>query len=196
MTKRTLNDIGRDAGTDKSDLLHDYLKEYEKLFPKPDAVKKVVELGVQRRDGKWYNAKLPSISMWLEFFPNAHVYGFDYKSYKSESDRVTLFHGDQGRMKHHMEFGELTGWDIDFVLDDASHRSTAMMLSFLFFYPRLKSGGVYVFEDIQAKVNQEYPEYLRSEFYIPDYLDRMNFKWCWVPSKSAGEKSSIVIHKP
>lgn len=192
-----LNEIGVKTGTDKSDLLHGYLEHYEKLFPEPEKIEKVVELGLQRRSGKWKESPLPSVNMWLEFFPSAHVYGFD-KQHLGSFDRFTFFRGDQGRMKHHLEFGQITGDDIDFVLDDASHRFPHQVLSFLYFYSKLKSGGVYVVEDTKAKVQDEYPTNLRAIYGFEAILKNMMIpekNYFWIPSKSVGEKSSLVIIK-
>lgn len=199
MKKETLDELGVKFSTDKSSLLHGYLEHYERLFPEPEKITKVVELGLQRRSGKWKNSPLPSVNMWLEFFPNATVFGFDKQDLKGlGGNRFHFYKGDQGRMKHHLEFGEITGDDIDFVLDDASHRFPHQVLSFLYFYPKLKNGGVYVVEDTRAKVQDEYPTNLRAIYGFEAILKNMMIpeeNYFWVPSKSAGEKSSLVIIK-
>lgn len=196
--KKTLDELGVEHGTDKSNLLHGYLDKYEKLFPNPEYVKKVVELGLQRRSGKWKEYSLPSINMWLEFFPNAHVYGFDKQKLKSNNDRFTFFEGDQGRMKHHLEFGDIVGNDIDFVIDDASHRFPDQVLSFLYFYPKLKNGGIYIVEDTRAKIQDDYPNNLKAVYGFEAILGNMLIpkdNYFWISSKSAGEKSSLAIIK-
>lgn len=192
--KSKLDELGVKFFTDKSSLLHNYLVEYEKLFPEPDTIKKVVELGLQRRSGQWKNSPLPSVNMWLEFFPEAHVYGFD-KQYLGSFDRFTFFRGDQGRIYHQMQFAELMGWDIDFVIEDCSHRCTHQLLSFLFFFPRLKTGGVYICEDTGAVVQKEYDKKFWPENYFVPYLETMNCEYHWVSSKTGIEKSSLVIIK-
>lgn len=191
----SLNEIGVKHGTDKSDLLHGYLEEYEKLFPNPDSVEKVVELGLQRKGGEWAKSELPSIKMWLEFFPNAEIFGFDGQDLKFDDLRVAIYRGQQGRVKHHIEFGKLCGWDLDLVVDDCSHRPTDSLLSLLFFWPRLKKGGVYIVEDVQAVVQQEYPKWMRTENYFPQYLKTLGAKIKWAASESAGPKSSLILIK-
>lgn len=193
--KQILNDLGEKYGTDKSNLLHGYLNVYESLFKKPDEVKKVVELGLQRKGGEWANSELPSVKMWLDFFPNAHVFGFDAQDLKIDHDRVTIHKGQQGRIKHHIEFSQQIGWDIDFVIDDCSHRPTDSLLSLLFFWPRLKKGGIYIVEDVQAVIQDEYPEWMRTENYLPQYIDHLNAQVKWVDSKSSGKNSSLVLIK-
>lgn len=193
--EKKLNELGVKYGTDKSSLLHDYLVEYEKEFPEPEKVEKVVELGLQRLNKKWRDSKLPSVNMWLEFFPNAHVYGFDKQDIKS-SDRFSFFKGDQGRIKDHMEFGgKVNSWDIDFVIDDCSHRPTHQLLSLLYLFPRLKTGGVYIIEDTNALVQKDYAVEMRATSAIEPYLEMMDCTYRWIESKSAGEKSSLIIRK-
>lgn len=195
MKKETLDEIGLRYMTDKSSALHGYLEHYEKLFPEPEKIKKVVEIGLQRRTGTWKNSHLPSVNMWLEFFPSAHVFGFDKQNLKIDNERVTLFEGDQGRIYHHMQAAEPIGWDIDFVLEDCSHRASHQLLSFLFFFPRLKNGGIYICEDTRAVVQNEYDKKYWPENYFIPYLERLDCEWHWVPSKTGIEKSSLVIIK-
>lgn len=190
-----LNLRGEVLGTDKSTKLHGYLDYYELLFPKPENVDKVVELGLQRRSGEWKNATLPSINMWLEFFNYATIFGFDAQDLCSEDPRFIFYKGQQGRMKHHMEFGQLVGWDVDVVIDDCSHRPTDSLLSLLFFWPRIKSGGFYIVEDTQAVVQREYDDEYKTVNYFEQYLLELDCYYEWVPSLSAGEKSSLIIMK-
>lgn len=194
--KSKLDELGVKFGTDKSSLLHNYLVEYEKLFPEPDNIKKVVELGLQRRSGQWKNSPLPSVNMWLEFFQNATVFGFDKQDLKGlGGNRFHFYKGDQGRIYDHMRFGELTGFDLDFVIEDCSHRCSHQLLSFLFFFPRIKKGGVYICEDTRAIVQNEYDKKFWPENYFMPYLFQLDCEWHWVPSKKGIEKSSLVIIK-
>jgi len=196
MKKPTLDELGLKFNTDKSSALHGYLEHYEKLFPEPEKIKKVVELGLQRRSGHWKNSPLPSVNMWLEFFPNATVYGFDKQYLKGlGGNRFHFYRGEQGRCKHHVEFGEICGWDLDFVISDCSHRPTDDLLSLLFFWPRIKTGGIYIVEDVQALVQNEYPEYMRTENYFPQYVDKLDAEVKWIDSKSSGPKSSLILIK-
>lgn len=193
--KPTLDELGIRFKTDKSSLLHGYLEHYEKLFPEPEKIKKVVELGLQRRDKKWKDASLPSVNMWLEFFPNAHIYGFDKQKLKSNDSRFTFMEGEQGRMKHHCEFGQIVGTEIDFVIDDCSHRGPDQLLSFLYFWPRIKKGGLYICEDMNAKVQFDYPVELRSHKLFKEYYNSEEMEYVYIDSRSAGPSSSLAIIK-
>src|SRR5207344_2934834 len=42
----------------------------------------------------------PSLSMWLDYFPHAKVYGFDLDDFSSvKLPRVNIFRGDQGNVE-------------------------------------------------------------------------------------------------
>lgn len=188
-----LNELGLKYGTDKSSLLHNYLVEYEKFFTNPTDVKKVVEIGL-RRGGKWRNQhEMPSLQMWGEFFPNAHLYGFDLRNLKSPDSRITFFKGDQSNMDMLVKFGNIVGEDLDFVIDDGSHKASDQLFSFLFLFPRLKKGGVFIIEDLNPVVQREYPKQEQIHAIIEPYIKGLKIHW--IKSDSAGEKSSLVIIK-
>lgn len=190
-----LNELGLKFKTDKSSLLHGYLDEYEKLFPDPDSVKKVVEIGLQRgREWRHEDSLLPSLRMWGEFFPNAKLIGFDIKKLDPVSDRMTIIQGDQGNESDLIYLEYFIGDDVDFILDDGSHNPIHQLHTFFYLFDCLKSGGVYIIEDCNALVQKEYP----SDFRIAHLINPILSKYVheWINSKSAGPKSSLAIVKP
>lgn len=188
-----LNQIGVKHHTDKSSLLHGYLDHYADILPGQEFVETVVEIGLQR-GGKWRQGSMPSIRMWLEYYKSATVYGFDKQPLESFDERFHFYKGDQGRVYDHIRFGDMIKGDIDVLLDDGSHRPTHQLLTFIYFWPRISKGGVYIIEDCNAVVQEEYPEKFRIHELIKPYLE--NVSHFWVPSKTAGEKSSLAIVKP
>lgn len=195
MKKQTLDELGVKFGTDKSSLLHGYLKHYEDMLPKPIVVGTVVEMGLQRKDKKWSMHTLPSIRMWEQYYPDAKIYGFDKQKITSIDPRVKYYQGDQSRIYDHIRFGEMIDGDIDVLVEDCSHRPSHQLLSFIFFWPRISKYGAYIIEDCNAKVQLEYPEKHRIHSLIEPYINDEEMVHYWVPSKSAGEKSSLVIVK-
>lgn len=195
MKKGNLDQIGVKYGTDKSSLLHDYLNQYEKYFGDPSKIETVVELGLQRQSGEWKNYSLPSVRMWLEYFPNAEVFGFDKQQIKP-MHRFHFFNGDQGRIFHLMQFKNMLGGRyIDILVDDCSHRPTHQLLSFIYFWPYIRSGGIYVIEDTKPIIRRQYESKYWIENVIDPYLGDDVKKTVWIDSKSSGEKSSLLIIK-
>jgi hypothetical protein len=190
-----LEELGLKYMTDKSSLLHDYLNQYEILFPKPESVLKMAEIGLQR-GRKWRNEELllPSLRMWGDFFPNAKLYGFDIKKYNPVNDRMFIMQGDQGDLSSVKAFSDLIGDNLDFIIDDGSHDPIHQLHSFVFMFDKLKSGGIYIIEDCNAVVQGKYKKECQIHNLMQPYLFKFNH--IWIESKSAGELSSLAIFKP
>lgn len=188
-----LDALGVKYVTDKSSLMHGYLEKYEDMLPKSMFAEKIVEIGLQR-GGKWRTDQtMPSVRMWLDYYPEATVYGFDKQYLSSFDSRFIFYRGDQSRMYDHIRFGEIVGYGIDVLLDDGSHRPSHQLLTFLYFWPKISKYGCYVIEDCNAVVQNEYPENHRIHELIKPYLvDKVHY---WVDSQSAGPQSSLVIIK-
>jgi hypothetical protein len=190
----TLNQLGIKYHTDKSTLLHNYLNEYEKLFPNPNEVKNVCEIGLQR-GGAWRlkGKELPSVNMWLEFFPNCQFYGFDLKELTTTNKRATIIQGDQNQTKDLRRLFTLLPNDMDFIIDDGSHYADHQFNTFETLWTKVKKGGVYIIEDCNALVQKDLPTEKRIHSLIEPYLKLHDH--VWIDSDSAGSKSSLAIIK-
>ena len=107
--------LARKYGSDK--LEHGFCAFYEGFWgPIREEVASVLEIGIA--DGA-------SIRMWLEYFPNALVFGLDNGMYgdrtrwPTEEPRFEAFLGDQGNAKHLAKVAENGPFDV--VIDDGSH---------------------------------------------------------------------------
>lgn len=92
--------------------------------------------------------RIPSVDMWLAYFPQAQIYGFDLADFSAcERPRFTFLRGDLAR-----------DTDIDHlanavpkprvIIDDASHASFHQQRAFLRLFPILEPGGFYIIEDL------------------------------------------------
>lgn len=91
-----------------------------------------------------------SLRMWKAFFPKGAIYGLDIqdKSFHDE-DRIKTFQGSQDDENFLRKvIGEIGSPDI--VIDDGSHYTHHVIKSFEVLFPLLKTGGIYVVEDLQA----------------------------------------------
>ena len=146
---KTLNEIAIKYGVDKLEL--GFLPHYEnRLEPIRNNVTKVLEIGVETGC---------SHRMWLEYFPNATVYGYDifetgYEEFKKlqkgnpNLDRSVLYKGDQSNINHLNEFLQLYGNNFDLIIDDGMHSPLANLNLILSSIEYLKKGGCLVIEDI------------------------------------------------
>ena len=155
-----LEELARKYGVDKFGL--GYISHYDKLLVSVRYnIKIVLEIGVET--GKAYR-------MWLEYFPNATIYGIDlfdktartgyvkeFNKLQKDNpylDRSIMFKGDQSNAKDLQRFLSEHGSDFDMIIDDGGHTMKQMQTSLNYLWNSVKSGGLYVIEDLHTCSNQ------------------------------------------
>lgn len=130
-----------------------YTEYYEKLFKDiRESTLKVLEIGVET--GR-------SHRLWLEYFNNATVYGFDIFKFGVDElnrlqegnpylDRSVMFEGDQENVDDLEKFLELHGRDFDIIIDDGGHTMRQQQISLGVLFDAVKPGGHYIIEDLHA----------------------------------------------
>lgn len=129
---------------------HDYARHYEKHFAHLENEPIVLlELGVggyefPERGGA-------GLRMWSDYFTKGKIYGIDWydKSRVILPPRTKIFQGSQNDGDFLTRVLQESG-NPDIIIDDASHVNTITIESFLHLFPWLKSGGLYVIEDIES----------------------------------------------
>lgn len=109
----------------------------------------ILEIGLARRDDRRnLGATCPSLNMWLDYFREARVYGFDIDDFTGvRLPRTRIFRGDQGSPDDLRKIvDECPSFDI--VIDDGSHASYHQLVTLKTLFPSLKSGGLYIIEDL------------------------------------------------
>jgi hypothetical protein len=91
-----------------------------------------------------------SLRMWKHFFPAARIYGVDIedKSHVDE-DRITTFVADQSDPDSLRAVARKIG-QLDVIIDDGSHLSPHILITFETLFPLLRDGGIYAVEDTQT----------------------------------------------
>lgn len=143
---RLANSYGSDKGT-KNARRHHYTRVYEKIFrPLRNEPINILEIGLQFDPQK---NDCPSLAMWAEYFPKAGIYGFDIKDFSGvDLPRTRIFRGDQGKKEDLMKMVAEAGVDFDVIIDDGSHAPHHQQITLARLFPSLKSGGLYVIEDL------------------------------------------------
>lgn len=145
----TLDEICRGTTCDKSTDYHGYSTIYENHFePRRYEIGSVLEIGVQ-----FYN----SIRAWLQYFPNARVYGVDVWECPTDKpvERFKFYLGDQGDRAFWKQFKESTP-KLDIVIDDGCHKAEEMHTSFDELWPHMNPGSCYCFEDTHSLWTPEF----------------------------------------
>ncbi len=190
MNFRTLDEIGRECGTDKA-TLHNYCIYYDQLlYPFRDKPINFLEIGVDGGE---------SIRMWGEYFthPDSIIWGVDIHDKGGNLGRGKFVLGDATQPNFIYDLVKQTG-PFDVVLDDASHYSAQQKDSLRLLWPNLKSGGIWVTED--CSTSYHYPWTLPDEVSmiqsIPQWIDdimEMGYDQCGKPSRSSIEE--IIVRK-
>ena len=152
-----LTDLADRYGSDKGSAKHRYTELYHMLFH-PYRGRKInfLEMGLliggpeHGIDKDRKTDDLPSIRMWLEYFPKAHIHGLDVSDFSwFEHERFTFHRCDMDDRAEITRAIEKVSPAPTIVVDDASHASHHQQNAFLEIFPRLESGGLYVIEDLR-----------------------------------------------
>lgn len=139
---RSLDQIAIEKGTDKASPQHNYCQYYDMVFD-PIRFKEInlLEIGID---------KGASLLMWHEYFPHSEIHGIDIRDgYEYLNEKGIKTHiVDQGSKGDLILFAEQYPNYFDIIIDDGSHQSADMVLSFEILFKYLKSGGYYIIEDL------------------------------------------------
>jgi hypothetical protein len=151
-----LIDIAKNYNTDKH-FEHNYFNLiYNDLFKeKQMEIKRFIEIGIDKGG---------SVELWRDYFKNAEVVGCDIaldlaKNYLGEDnlERIVLKKLDQSSESELESFSEMYQ-DVDVILDDGSHKMFDQQITFAKLFKTLKSGGVYIIEDLHTSLEVVMPE--------------------------------------
>lgn len=141
ITQKTLDELATTHETDKGPLGHHYTKYYSQFFePLRKNPINLLEIGI---------FKGGSLRMWEEYFPEGYIHGIDIIDCKKyNSDRIITHILDQSQKIDLISFGNKWSQYFNIIIDDGSHVSSDMILTFEMLFPHLKTGGYYILEDI------------------------------------------------
>lgn len=194
-----LTTIGLKYGTDKA-TYHGYTDFYHNhLAPRRADIKRVLEIGV------WNGA---SLSMWKEYLPHAEVIGIDNWLHHFPAGCITV-EGDATNPVLYDNHPNLKGKTYDLIIDDGSHKCSHQQASFDILWPRLKSGGVYIMEDVHSSFIPEHADTvpttytqlksktLTSRLWMLDWDDEVSdmFEYWRVPGNTSDSGTIILIKK-
>ena len=188
MRRDYLTKLAIKYGTDRhpESRKHSYTPYYYDLFKnRRKSIKKVLEIGVGQGAG---------LRMWRDFFPNAQIYGADYReSLMIKRDRIESFLCDQRRKEHLINLIDNIGPNIDLVIDDASHRPRDQIFTCLNLMPLLNKGVTYVIEDVaDPSIIERLSQY---DFKIPklQYINRYDNRLVIVKHKKKSKDKQTNI---
>lgn len=177
--KMTIDELAIKHNTDKSSLDHQYTQFYQKYFDNYDKTpEKILELGIYSTTAPpRLDTCGASLQTWAEYYPNTTIYGLDlldfsildnhYSNIKTiccnceirTSIDFDTFQNDTLKNIHNGMLGgkigldqvvKTFGTDFDIIIDDGPHTMTSQQVFLGFMFPHLKSGGIFVIEDLHT----------------------------------------------
>ena len=131
--------------TDKLQYVDFYSRHFSELDPKI-----LLEIGV---------LKGGSLRIWKTVFPDARIAGIDSnEASKLDNDDLEILIGDQ-KDPVFLEWLLSHVGIPDIIIDDGGHCRSQQIFSFEHLFPHMKSGGVYVIEDLEACLLESYNDY-------------------------------------
>ncbi len=133
---------------------HGYDVFYEKLFRENRAKNlNIMEFGIHHGD---------SLAALSSYFPNAKIVGVDRNPFTTnyKSKKIRTLHCDVSSEKNLENLSNYLNKDYDYIIDDASHNPIHQKLTFFSMFKNLKSGGVFVIEELnffQSEPNKDNP---------------------------------------
>ncbi|MFM7009923.1 MAG: class I SAM-dependent methyltransferase, partial [Betaproteobacteria bacterium] len=149
---KTLLDLYKSHTGKVSDKWALYLREYDRLFaPYRDQPISMLEIGVQNGG---------SLEIWSQYFPNAQKFvgcdiNPDCAQLRYEDPRIAVIVGDASAPKTQAKVLEQSA-SFDLIIEDGSHTSSDIVKAFARYFPALKTGGLFVAEDLHCSYWQEY----------------------------------------
>jgi demethylmacrocin O-methyltransferase len=147
---KTLTQLCDHFPTDKCPFHHNYVEIYDMLFSQlRNQPIRILEIGVLKGD---------SLRLWEAYFPTARIFGIDIADLAHHNtSRIKTLIADQSDRRALARIIRVTGGEFDIILDDGGHRMEQQQISFGVLFPTLKSGGLYIIEDIHTSFPDRYP---------------------------------------
>jgi cephalosporin hydroxylase len=138
--------------TDKGPKLHNFVEIYERFFVQWRYQPiKLFEIGIEKGG---------SLAMWQDYFPEARIYALDIKDMsKFNTKRVKTIVGDQSKRDQLQKAINISGPDIDILIDDGGHAMEMQQVSLGFLFKFVKPGGLYIVEDVHTSIPGWWPGY-------------------------------------
>lgn len=139
-----LDDLALKAGADKGSNFHNYTEVYAQYFSSlKDKPIKFLEIGIDRAN---------SVKLWEAYFPNADLHFMDitFQNVQYFSTRSKYHLANQESAEDLARFIQEAGGAFDIILDDGGHTMNQQITSFRHLFPHVKSGGMYIIEDLHT----------------------------------------------
>jgi len=153
---------------------HGFSKFYEKKLEKYKEKKiNILEIG------SYAGA---SAAAFAKYLPNSKIFCFDINisNFKYKSKNIHVFGVDINNKKKIQTiltsiFSQHNFNEFDLIIDDGSHNLSDLLISFKLFFKILKSGGLFIIEDLKHPNYYEYNKDI-NHIFMNDFLNNLSSK--------------------
>lgn len=177
MNELSIDTLHRNKTGKISDKWESYLGYYDTLFGSlRNNPISMLEIGVQNGG---------SLETWSNFFKYGKSFiGCDINPkcslLKYDNPRISIVVGDANASSSVRAIRAISP-DLDIVIDDGSHKSDDVLMSFINYFPLVKPGGVYVVEDTHTLYSDGFGGGILNEFgaysFFKKLIDVINFQF-------------------
>ena len=143
-------------GSDKGTIKHNYAVVYERIVHQLLNGKN--RLGSKINIGEVGVACGASLRMWGNYLPSAKIYGFDVRAecskLCSDLENVSIIIEDATKLQNKNQYDSF----FDLFVDDGSHISEDIVVTFESCWPWIKPSGYYIVEDLSCTYKEEYTQ--------------------------------------
>jgi hypothetical protein len=184
-----LTELADRHGSDKGTTAHLYTNHYHMLMaPLRQRTFNLIELGLQiggpevDQPAGRETDKLPSVRMWLDYFPKARIIGIDISDFSwFEHERFRFVPCDLDNLDEVRALAaELP--KVQIIIDDASHASKHQQDAFLHLFPKLEPDGLYIIEDLEwqpVAYERKYPRFTTTAHMFNGFLESNRWVHGW-----------------
>ena len=177
--RNSLQKIGECTGSDKV-YGHNFIPIYENYFH--NLRKKslnILEVGIGGYEDSQSGGE--SLLMWAEYFKNSKITGADiFEKHLKLPKRVQTIKLDQSNSEELDKLGNSRG-GFDIIIDDGSHVSSHVILTFQTLWKYLNHNGLYIIEDTQTSYwtklgGYDNPNKKRATTFFSNLTESLNYK--------------------
>jgi len=159
-----LSSLADKYGADKNDAGHGYISTYD-FWLKDRKIDSMLEIGF---------GPGASPRMWREYYPDSKIYIMElfgkefentWKSPKTDNVGVDMIIGDATLP----ETWTNVPFELDMIIDDASHLPNDQINALIYGLSHLKSKGIYIIEDVYCNFD---PDYSKEDVFF-EWLNRV-----------------------
>jgi hypothetical protein len=125
-------------------------------------------------------ADAPSLRLWHRYFPKAQIYGVDISDFSQfQADYFTFYRTDCGDRDALARVARAAP-PCDIIIDDGSHASYHQQLTFGYLFSLVKSGGLYIIEDMDwqpSEYERTLPKVPKTTALLTGFIESGKLSW-------------------